>query len=248
MIKILLDTNIWLGIAEDHKQIPLLDTLITKVDRGEVALLVPKLVVDEFTRCRPKVAARARERLHGPLNQVTRAIREAGIADEVTHDVLKYLSVFRQRHELVGRATHVVLARIALLLNNATKLEASPGIKQRAADRALLGLAPCHHANKNAITDAVLVETYFDCLRRKKSGDHHAFVTGNTHDFSAVGADERTPHPDLVRGLTNRKSRYFVTLAECLQWIDPDCTERDLTKYGRVSGSTSLPKIRAEME
>lgn len=72
------------------------------------------------------------------------------------------------------------------------------------------------------MADAVLIETYFDCVSRGAAGDRFAFVTHNKHDFSDMNSNQKTAHPDLATGFSRIKSLYFVSLAECLRRIDPD--------------------------
>ena len=55
MFNVLIDTCVWLKLAEDHKYTPLLQVVQSAVNQNEMKLLVPRLVVDEFRRNRARV-------------------------------------------------------------------------------------------------------------------------------------------------------------------------------------------------
>ena len=109
-----------------------------------------------------------------------------------------------------------------MFLAAAKVIEASDEVKVRAADRALHRKAPCHHENKNSMADALLIEIYFEYVRKNGgSGQRFAFVTHNKHDFSLVNSNQKLPHADIASSFSKIKSMYFISLAECLRRIDP---------------------------
>jgi hypothetical protein len=131
---------------------------------------------------------------------------------------------------MVGSGALATLGAIEKLFRDVTPIEASDAVKMRAAERALAGKAPCHHANKNSVADAVIVETYFECVQAGDAGQRFAFVTHNTQDFSDT--DHRMAHPDIANRFSRIKSLYFINLADCLRRVDPELT-REL--YGDFS-------------
>jgi hypothetical protein len=56
MVKLLIDTCVWLDLAKDSQQKALLGVLEELVSLNEVSLLVPRIVVDEFARNKARVA------------------------------------------------------------------------------------------------------------------------------------------------------------------------------------------------
>jgi hypothetical protein len=50
MFKMLIDTCVWLDLAKDPRQIPLLGVVEEMVKLGMVTLIVPRVVLDEFQR------------------------------------------------------------------------------------------------------------------------------------------------------------------------------------------------------
>ena len=81
---------------------------------------------------------------------------------------------------------------IESLFKGAEIVKTTEKMKLRAAARALAMKAPFHR-QRNGMGDAVLVETYAEIAKRTEG--RYALVTHNTKDFSAIGADERLPHP-----------------------------------------------------
>jgi PIN domain len=226
MFNVLIDTCVWLDIAQDSKQSPLIDSIIAMQTDGHLKLLVPRIVLVEFQRNRLQVAERAQRSLSSHFNLVKDAVRKADGDSKRREQILEYLSNLDHRIPLAGAAAVASgLERIEGLLNAAVPIEEGDDIKVRAADRALRRQAPCHHQNKNAIADAILIEIYFDCVRVGSAGDRFAFVTHNKHDFSDMGTNQKVPHPDLSNGFSRVKSLYFVTLADCLRRIDPELVQ-----------------------
>lgn len=222
MFNLLIDTSVWLDLAENAKQTPLLDLLEDLVAAGRVNLLVPRIVVNEFQKNRTRVAKFSAKGLSSHFNQVKDAIRKADGDKRQKDKVLAYLSDVDHRIPIMGGAAEGVLNRIGAILTSAPIIEASDEVKIRAADRGLRRNAPCHHENKNSMADAILIETYVECVRTMGgAGQRFAFVTHNKHDFSMVGGNQKLPHPDLASSFSKIKSMYFINLAECMRRIAP---------------------------
>ena len=223
MFNVLIDTSVWLDLAEDQKQTPLLAVLEGMIGDGLLHLLIPKVVISEFEKNRNRVAKASAKSLSSHFALVKDAIRKADGGQREKDNVLTYLSEVDHRIPLLGGVAEGTLARIEAIFRAATPIEATDQVKARAADRALHRKAPCHHENKNSMADAVLFETYVDCIRSSKlPRSRFAFVTHNKNDFSLVNGNQKLPHADLGGVFSKIKSMYFINLAECLRKIDPD--------------------------
>ncbi len=222
MFHVLIDTSVWLDLAENQKLTPLLMVLLEFFNEGQLQLLVPGTVVTEFTKNKDRVAKSSAKSLASHFGAVKEAIRKAEGDKRQKDKVLDFLSDVDHRIPLVGGAAQGTLERIAELFKKATIIEPTDAIKARAVDRALSRKAPCHHENKNSLADAVLIETYFDCVKAMgTAGKRFAFVTHNKHDFSLANGNQKLPHADLAAGFSKIKSMYFINLADCLRRIDP---------------------------
>ncbi len=56
MFKLLVDTCVWLDVAKDPKQTPILAVVEDLVRAGSMCLLVPTVVLEEFRRNRDRIA------------------------------------------------------------------------------------------------------------------------------------------------------------------------------------------------
>ena len=84
MFNVLIDTSVWLDLAQDQRQTPLIDPLITMISHGYVNLLVPRIVLIEFQKNRQRVVERAQRSLSTHFNLVKDAIRKVdGESNEV---------------------------------------------------------------------------------------------------------------------------------------------------------------------
>jgi hypothetical protein len=50
MFNVLIDTSVWLDLAQDQKQTPLLEPLIGLIEGGSINALVPRIVLEEFQK------------------------------------------------------------------------------------------------------------------------------------------------------------------------------------------------------
>lgn len=55
MLKILIDTCVWLDIAKDYRHLRILDVLIDLIRDGDAMLIVPQQVLDEFERNKGRI-------------------------------------------------------------------------------------------------------------------------------------------------------------------------------------------------
>lgn len=249
MFNVLIDTSVWLDLAEDTKQTPLLDVVERLVKDGQMRLLVPRIVVDEFHKNRDKIAKSSAKGLSTHFNHVKAAIRKVDGDKRQKTRVLDYLSDLDHRIPIVGGAAEGVLRRIAAIFSESTIIEACDAAKLRAADRALHRKAPCHHENKNSMADAILIEMYFECVQTMGgAGQRFAFITHNKHDFSRVNGDQRLPHADLAASFSKIKSMYFVTLADCLRRIDPTSVTYAMWEHEWAQEPRSLTEILRAMD
>lgn len=219
MFHVMIDTSVWLDLAENQRHTPLIDVLEELVRDRQITLLVPQIVLTEFNSNRDRVAARSVKSQSTHFNLVKEAVRHAP-ADAQKELVLSYLSNLDHRIPIVGGAVKGSLDQIAGMLNNGVVLKTSDAAKLKAADRALHRKAPFQHEGRNGMADAMIIETYFEAVRSGKARERFAFVTHNKNDFSLAGANQKLPHVDLAAGFSKIKSMYFITLADCIRKID----------------------------
>lgn len=215
---LIVDTCVWLDLAKDYAQRPLLAALEELVRMRFVGLIAPEIVLDEFARNKDRVIEESGRSIAGTLKRAKELLGKHG-------DKSRKLEAIQQLNDLDQQAVNYrdsaeeAMVRIGALFKEAEVVKSSAEAKLRAADRALSGRAPFHR-QRNGMADALLIETYAD-IRREK-GCRFAFVSHNTKDFSAQVADERLPHPDIASYFSKDKSRYFIKLGDALNVFRPD--------------------------
>jgi hypothetical protein len=74
MFKMLVDTCVWLDLAKDRSQLPLLDVIDEMIRLEMLILIVPRVVLDEFKRNKERVAQESRK----SMSSVFRLVKDAG--------------------------------------------------------------------------------------------------------------------------------------------------------------------------
>ncbi len=62
-LHLLIDTSVWLDLVKDYRQLPILDALSAMSEAGELTLILPRIVVDEFERNKERVVAESKRSL-----------------------------------------------------------------------------------------------------------------------------------------------------------------------------------------
>lgn len=248
MFKMLVDTCVWLDIAKDPRQTPLLGVVEEMVERGMVALIVPSVLLDEFRRNRERISTESSRSLSAHFRLVKDAVGKAGGNKRRMRVVLSHLDDVNQKITILGGAAADALDRIEKLLTASPIIEPCEAVKLRATQRALEKKAPFLR-EKNAMADAILVETYAECLHdRRSSGIRFAFVTHNKRDFSIENGNEKTPHPDFANLFSRVKSLYFINLPEALRRVDPSLVTDIMFECSWMQEPRGLTEIREAEE
>lgn len=219
-VRLLVDTCVWLDLAKDYREQSVIAALEDLVESGEVELIVPQQVLDEFDRNKARIIEEARRSLQSHFRLVRQAINRFG-DDTRKADLLAGLNEVDYRIGGDGDAVGESIERIDKLLRSVPALATSDAVKQRVTERALAKKAPYHRA-KNSVGDAILVEIYTDIASTATADVPCAFITHNTKDFSDADGDFRQPHADFSHLFGAPKSAYWIALVEFLKDRSPD--------------------------
>lgn len=220
MFKFLVDTCVWLDIAKDPELQPLLSVMEQLVQMQAVSFILPRTVLDEFQRNKRRVVEDNCRSLSGVFKRVKEAVNKFGDPKK-KQSILQHLNDVDHKIPLLGESAVEGIAKIEHLMDGATVIELTDAVKLRAAQRAIERKAPFHRG-KNEMGDAIILETYADCVRKKTAkGTRFALVTHNKDDFSEPHGDKRTPHPDIAPLFSRVKSLYFISLTEALRRVNP---------------------------
>src|SRR6266851_5965789 len=75
---ILIDTCVWLDVAKDYQQQAILAALEELIRQGEIELILPRTVVDEFARNKARVIEESSRSLSGTLKRTKEAVEKFG--------------------------------------------------------------------------------------------------------------------------------------------------------------------------
>lgn len=223
MLRVLIDTCVWLDMAKDYRHRPTLAALEQLVEAKEVSFILPCQAVDEFARNKDRIIRESGRSLSSTFKRVKEAVRQFGKTDG-KNEALATLDDIDHRITILGEAVNESIHRIERLFEATSVIETSDAVKLRAAQRAVEKRAP-FHKDKNSIGDAILIEIYRDALGEGRDEADFAFVTHNKHDFSNKAGDEREPHPDLTELFTSERSTYSLALGEVLNHYAPEWME-----------------------
>lgn len=225
MLRILVDTCVWLDIAKDYRHQTTIRALEKLVEEGEVSLVMPRIVLDEFARNKERIVAESGKSLSSVFKRVKEAVAQFG-NDSSRDEALAQLSDVDHRMGTLGEAVNDSIGRLEKIFAASEVVETYDLARVRAADRAIDKRAPFQR-NKNSVADAVLIEIYADLIAVdvKDDSTSFAFVTHNKQDFSDMGVDERKPHPDIANFFVAANSTYSLALGELLNEFAPEWLE-----------------------
>ncbi len=219
--RVLLDSNLWLDLASDPRLTPVLTAIDELVREGEVELLVPQLVLDEFARNRDRVVEQMQRSLSSHLKHVRDAVTQL-VEDEARPETLAHLDDLQLRIATRGSVARPIVETVERLMATTPPILASDSVKVSAVERAIQKQAPFHRS-KNSTVDALLVEIFAEAARADtRDATQHYFVTRNTRDFSLHDGDNRLPHADLARIFAPDDCHYSTSTAEVVRLIAPD--------------------------
>jgi hypothetical protein len=225
MVKILIDTCVWLDLAKDPNQKVLLLALEELVEMKEISLIVPQIIFDEYQRNKSRVIDDSRRSLSSVFKRVKDAVKKFG-DPAVKQTVLDHLNDVDYKLPILGGTVVDSFERIEKLFAGATIIETSDHVIIRAAKRAIQKKAP-FHLSKNSMNDSILIEIYSDIINESNTnGNRFAFVTHNKEDFSVTTGNKKDPHLDISDLFKERMSRYFINLIDMIQSIAPELVSR----------------------
>ncbi|HET9966901.1 MAG TPA: PIN domain-containing protein [Streptosporangiaceae bacterium] len=203
MLRLLIDTSIWLDLATSRDGQKWIVPLRVLAFQKKLELLVPAVVIEEFSCNRPRLEAAVTTSIVDRLRQLRRELRDfAGDRNEHV-----WLEETRQHIPLVNTTAPQNFREIAKLLRRGETLVPTELEYSRVVQRGLDKKAP-FSSDKNSVADALLIELYATQTGQADSADVYCFATSNHRDFSVPNGDRRQPHPDLAELFASTQSRY----------------------------------------
>jgi PIN domain-containing protein len=221
LLRVLVDTSVWLDLARDYREQPVIAALEDLIKANALELIIPEKVAEEFQRNKARVAEEAQRSLQSHFRLVREAVNR--FADDAAKaETLKALNEVDHAVVIKGDAVNDSIARIETLLKSSPSLPITAAIKERVTERAIANKAP-YHRGRNSVGDAIIIETYAATVTsasEKKA--RYAFVTHNTKDFSELNGDRRKPHTDIASLFGSPRSTYWVSMLDLIKELDPE--------------------------
>ena len=84
VLRLVIDTCVWLDLAKDYRQQPVIYALEDLVKNGDLELIVPQIILDEFERNKSRVMEETRRSLQSHFRLVKEAVNQFGEDDKVS--------------------------------------------------------------------------------------------------------------------------------------------------------------------
>lgn len=139
VLRLLIDTSVWLDLAKRRNGQRWIVSLRLLVFQGQLELLVPTTVVEEYERNRPRVETAVTSAVLDRFRQLRADVHEFGGSERQ-----RWLEEMSFQVPLVSSSLMQNFSEINSLLQSGTRLEPSMLEKDRALDRGLCKQAPFH--------------------------------------------------------------------------------------------------------
>lgn len=224
MVKLLIDTCVWLDIAKTSKGEEILNLLSEFIDRNEAIIILPEIIISEFARNKVRIVSDAGKSLSSHFKKVKEMVAEHADQDS-KQNILTQLNDIDKKIPTFGENAFQSIVRIEEIMKNAEIIDVSDEIKLRATQRAIDKKAP-FHLSKNSIGDAIIIESFnYYKIQNLAQEFNLMFITHNVNDFSLKNGNQKLPHEDLADIFDTSKSQYFINLPEALNSINPDLVD-----------------------
>lgn len=246
MLNLFVDTSTWLDLAARRDGQKWIVAVRLLVRQGDLRLLVPEVVIDEFERNRPRIEEAMTTRLADRFRLLRSDIGAAYDSTDLA-EALTTIDGLAHHVPLIGAMTSRNFDDILELLGAGMRLVPTEAEYGRVVQRGLNKRAPFHRS-RNSVADALLIELYISAISATDLDENpHAFVTSNSSDFSLDRGDIRQSHPDLAAAFAHSSSTYalgFDGLASTLQ----DHFGEELTELLAELDFTESPRLLAEIQ
>ncbi len=106
MLRVLIDTCVWLDMAKDYRHRPTLAALEQLVEAKEVSFILPCQAVDEFARNKDRIIRESGRSLSSTFKRVKEAVRQFGKTDG-KNEALATLDDIDHRITILGEASGI---------------------------------------------------------------------------------------------------------------------------------------------
>jgi hypothetical protein len=207
---------------------------------GDLELLVPGVVVEEFERNRERIEQSMTTSVAARFKGLRKDLED--LSAESHRPAFDAIAGLAHEMPLIGAMAMRNFTDILALLKKGRQMNATDVAQIRVVSRALQKRAP-FHLNKNSVADALLAELYAEVIEGEATEkERYGFVTSNHEDFSVQQGDRREPHSDLAGLFDGSTSRYFYRMRDYRRlWPATWATSSNDCSQNRTSRSIHGP-------
>jgi hypothetical protein len=235
MIKLILDTNQWIYLAnaidphtqnvQDNHHFILYKKIVELMDDGAITLYKSHIIEAEWERNIAATAAYIKKIKAKCKDYVDRLQALSKELDEPFADSIKALIAETQRHydeQIKMNKDHI--ATVAYLLKAAKSYSIPASVRAEVTDWAIARKAPFIGDKSNSHADATILFGaihHIEKLGKTSKGKYpeSAFISGNVNDFAASGKPQQI-HGDLAEKLNEVGMQFFNSLPAALRYVN----------------------------
>jgi hypothetical protein len=201
MIYLTFDTNIWIySLDESWVTENKLDYLEDWIRNGDVKLLLPQIVIDEWNK--------------HEAEEVEKRQKVLKVFFEMAEEILP--SAFFNEYKAPSVQKKIIeeqLLRIRSIIKGSEIIPNYPEVLERVINDGISKKAPLH--KKSSIADAIIVFSLIQYAKNNPEHDFH-FISGNTEDFTQKINNTKDIHPDLKNDFNNFNISYHQKLNQLI--------------------------------
>lgn len=204
MIYLTFDSNIWIYSLDESWRIEnQLDYLEPWIERGEVKLLLPKMIIDEWNKHEKEQVEEREKKLREFFKMAEEIIPSAFFTE--------YKEPAAQRKiidDQLNRAKNLIL--------QAEIIPEYPEVRERIISDGIAKRAPMHR--KSSVADAIIVYSLIH-FSKLNQGNHYFFISNNTEDFYQKANGKKEIHKDLKSDFDENNIQAFTTLNQLIYFL-----------------------------
>lgn len=197
-LRVVLDTNLWVYLAEGLQGLALTDELLRLHRAGTIDIVLPAIVQEEFDGLRDGIAEKYGRALQGHLNSAKTLAGVDGFADKLNQLIPELTAGIQEAKNRVPQT----LDRIAALFREVQTLTLGDAQQLKILNRLRKALPPASKVQSSSVGDCYIWESVLVLLDRTDV----AFATNNKRDFSNP-KNESELHPMLVAEVERKAYR-----------------------------------------
>lgn len=233
---IALDTCTWIYLANGTEPVKLLDFILEESDKGNIAIIVPKIVIEEWEKNKidtvEKGAIKHFKQVIEELKRISKLLGKKGERPKFSflNDENEYfeevIEKIKSKREDVKAAIQDNISKIDEIFRNPSTIiiEIEDKIRLLAGQHAIEKKAP--FKEKNSFADALILFSFIDFVTQNNI-EGASFVTYNTEDFCEKSGRKKYLHPDLEPYFIESKSKFFLIVGELLNTIKKDIITKE---------------------